>query len=66
MPAHETLADTLPADWYHDAEQFERERRMVFARNWWLVGRADEVARPGDYITADVAGWPVFAVRDRE
>jgi len=66
MPAHETLADTLPADWYHDPEQFQRERRMIFARNWWLIGRREQFAKPGDYVTAEVAGWPVFAVQDRE
>ena len=66
MAAPQILTDTLPAAWYHDADQFERERQMIFARNWWLVGREQQLAQAGDYVTANVTGWPVFVVRDRE
>ena len=66
MAVQETLADTLPAAWYHGDEQFQRERTQIFARTWWLIGRRDQFARTGDYVTANVAGWPVFAVSDRD
>lgn len=61
-----TLIDTLPASWYRDPEVFQRERRHIFARNWHLIGRSEQLAKPGDYVTGDVAGWPVFAVLDRD
>ncbi|MBC6440910.1 MAG: aromatic ring-hydroxylating dioxygenase subunit alpha [Rhodospirillales bacterium] len=60
------LIDTLPAAWYRDPEHFARERRHIFARHWHLIGRAGQLQRAGDYVTGNVAGWPVFAVMDRE
>jgi len=65
--AEETArASTLPAAWYRDPAHWERERRAVFGREWLMVGRADEVPEPGDYLTEDVAGWPIFIIRNRE
>ena len=63
MPAK--LVETLPAAWYCDPEIYEAERRRIFARNWHLIANGGRLARPGSYVTGDVAGWPVFAVRDR-
>ena len=60
------LTDTLPAAWYRDPEVFQKERRHIFARHWHLIGRSEQLAKPGDYVTGNVAGWPVFAVLDRE
>jgi choline monooxygenase len=35
----------------------------VFATSWQAIGRAEQVASPGGFLTADVAGEPVLAVR---
>ncbi|MBC8647429.1 MAG: hypothetical protein H7X85_09720, partial [Thermoanaerobaculia bacterium] len=43
---------TIPASWYVDPEIWELERRSVFSRNWVVVGRADQVAEPGQFLTA--------------
>jgi choline monooxygenase len=60
-------ASTLPASWYGaDKTVWERERSAIFGREWLLIGRAAEVAEPGDYLTDTIAGWPVFVIRDRE
>ncbi len=56
-------ASTLPSEWYLDAEFLRRENDKVFARTWQLVGRADQVAEPGDYFTAQIAGEPLIVVR---
>ena len=56
-------AFTIPGAWYTDPRVFDRERRAVLGRSWQLVGRADQVARPGQYVTADVGGEPVVVVR---
>src|SRR5262249_29205425 len=50
---------TIPSSWYTDTRVAELERRTVFSRSWQPVGRAAEVAKPGQYLTAEVAGEPV-------
>ena len=57
------FAETLPASWYFDPEILKLEKERVFARTWQLVGRADQVASPGDYFTATVADEPIIVVR---
>jgi len=37
--------------------------RMFFSRTWQAVGRTEQVAKPGQYVTASVAGEPVVVVR---
>jgi choline monooxygenase len=60
------LAFGLPADWYHAAEIYEQERRKVFAREWQWIGRESQLKSPGDYVAAEIAGYRVFAIRDRD
>ncbi|MFO0948988.1 MAG: SRPBCC family protein [Planctomycetota bacterium] len=57
-------ARTIPSDWYHSAEIATLERNRVFGNSWQWVGRVDQVARPGMFVTAEVAGEPVAVVRD--
>ena len=57
-------ASTIPADWYLDQRILGLERRTVFARSWQLAGRLDQVARPGQYLSCELAdGEPVVVVR---
>ncbi len=56
-------AKTIPSDWYTDPAATAAEREQVFARSWQYVGRADQVAMPGSYLTADLAGEPVAVIR---
>jgi phenylpropionate dioxygenase-like ring-hydroxylating dioxygenase large terminal subunit len=52
-----------PADYVSDgAYRLEVER--VLMREWVLLGRADEVGRPGDYLSMDFLGEPLVMVRD--
>jgi len=46
---------TIPAPWYVDNRIAALERKTVFSRTWQIVGRADQVGKPGDYLTANVA-----------
>ena len=59
-------ARTPPASWYTDPRILELEQRTVFARNWQIVGRAEQVREPGQYLTFDVAGEPIVVVRSKE
>ena len=57
---------SLPADWYHRPEIFESERHAVFAREWQFVGPAGQLPNPGDYLAAEITGWRIFVIRDRD
>src|SRR5437660_757771 len=41
---------TIPGPWYTDEGVAELERKTVFSRTWQIVGRAEQVAAPGQYI----------------
>ncbi len=59
-------AETVPSSWYFDQDVFELERQTIFDDTWQVVGRADQVAEPGSFFTADVAGEPIVVVRDEQ
>ncbi|HSK05103.1 MAG TPA: aromatic ring-hydroxylating dioxygenase subunit alpha [Kofleriaceae bacterium] len=54
---------TIPGDWYTDPRVEALERRTVWSRTWQVVGRAAQVAEPGQFVTATVGGEPVVVVR---
>src|SRR5277367_711866 len=56
-------AFTIPAPWYFDERLAELERDSVFAGNWQMVGRADQVEKPGEFFTIDVNQEPLVVVR---
>jgi choline monooxygenase len=59
-------AATLPARVYTDPAVLEVENARVFGSSWQLVGRAGQVARPGDFFTGRVAGEEILVARDGE
>src|SRR5439155_7095590 len=60
------VAWTIPAPWYVDERVMELERRTVLAHSWQLVGRVDQLSEPGQYITAEIAGEPIVAIRGND
>jgi phenylpropionate dioxygenase-like ring-hydroxylating dioxygenase large terminal subunit len=56
-------ASTIPASWYLNAEVAELERWTVFSQSWQFVGRVEQVEKPGQYITSEIAGEPILVVR---
>ncbi|HEY6064760.1 MAG TPA: SRPBCC family protein [Thermoanaerobaculia bacterium] len=56
-------AATIPSSCYTDPASAGAERDRIFARTWQMVGREDQVASPGSYFTAEVAGEPLLVVR---
>ena len=57
---------TIPAPWYFDTRIEQLERDNVFAANWQVVGRADQVALPGQFFTIDVNQEPLLIVRGED
>lgn len=59
-------ARTIPGPWYTDERIAELERQTVFSRSWQMVARAEQVAQPGQYVTAEVGGEPIVVVRGQD
>jgi choline monooxygenase len=59
-------ASTLPPHCYASPAWYEREVERVFLREWVMVGRAEQVPRPGDYFRLDYVGEPLVVVRDEQ
>src|SRR5437879_9096536 len=60
------VAFTIPAPWYVDARIAELEKQTVFGQTWQMIGRTDQVEKPGQFVTAEVAGEPIIAVRGND
>jgi choline monooxygenase len=56
-------ARTIPSQWYTDPEVLRTENDRIFRRTWQPAGYASKVAKPGEYITCEVAGEPIAVVR---
>ncbi len=59
-------ASTIPAPWYFDTRIAQLERETVFAGNWQVVGRLDQVKEPGQFFTIDTNGEPLLIVRSED
>ncbi|HEY5739234.1 MAG TPA: aromatic ring-hydroxylating dioxygenase subunit alpha [Gammaproteobacteria bacterium] len=57
---------SLPGAFYTDDEWLQVEREQLFARDWFCVGRIEEVAEPGDYFAFDFIGEPLLIVHGRD
>lgn len=51
---------------YTDPGLAEAERRLIFAAEPIVVGFSTDIARPGDYMSVDVAGIPALVVRGKD
>jgi choline monooxygenase len=59
-------ASTIPAPWYVDRRIAELEAKTVFSNTWQLVGRVEQVEKPGQFITTTIAGEPIVVVRGND
>jgi Rieske 2Fe-2S family protein len=59
-------AITLPGAAYSSTQLFALEQRSLFARQWNCVGRADEVPKPGDFVTRSAAGDSIILLRGQD
>jgi Rieske 2Fe-2S family protein len=58
-------AKTLPQRYFVSPEIFAREREKFFSTQWVLVGHQNQIAKPGDYFVAEVAGESLIILRDK-
>jgi choline monooxygenase len=56
-------ASTIPAPWYVDPRIADLEGQTVFTHSWQVAGRAEQVERPGQFVTATITGEPIVVVR---
>src|SRR5262245_7227303 len=54
---------SLPASWYTDPAILSLEAERIFRRTWQYIGRLEQLARVGDYVTGEAGGVPVVVVR---
>lgn len=69
-----TLRDTTALDddrpeglagiFYTSADFFELEKKHILHNGWHCVGRADQIAKPGDYFTLQLLDDPIVIVRN--
>jgi len=56
-------ACTIPSSWYTDERIFQLEQQTVFSRSWHVAARVDQLTKPGDYVTSEIADEPIVVVR---
>ncbi len=59
-------ARAMPPAVYTSAEVLAAEQARIFARQWICLGRASTLAKPGDYLTDEIAGQPILVLRDKD
>jgi choline monooxygenase len=59
-------ASTIPAPWYVDPRIADLEAKTVFSNTWQLVGRAEQLEKPGQFVTTTIAGEPIVVVRGND
>jgi glycine betaine catabolism A len=60
------LERTLPKRAYVSHEFFSRERERIFYREWFCVGREEQLPGSGDYLHVDIAGESIIIVRAKD
>ncbi len=60
------LERSLPGSSYLSKEVFEQEKEFIFFRDWFCVGREEEIPNAGDFLVRDVLGESVLIVRARD
>jgi Rieske 2Fe-2S family protein len=56
---------SLPKAAYVSDDHFGRERERILHREWFCVGRAEQLPQTGDFLHVDVAGERILVVRTR-
>jgi choline monooxygenase len=63
-PRHQ--ARHLPGEYYSSPSILAAEMDRIFMRNWLCIGREEEIASPGDFMTFSVGAEPIVLVRNAQ
>ena len=59
-------SETLPASVYTSEEIYTREVEQIFNKDWYVVGDATRISKPGDFFTVDYFGKSIIIVRGED
>jgi choline monooxygenase len=59
-------ASTIPSSWYTDERILALEKQTCFSHSWQVAARLDQLAKPGNFVTAEIAGEPIVIVRGHD
>jgi choline monooxygenase len=59
-------ASTIPSPWYFDPRIARLENERVFARNWQVAGRIDQVREKGQFFTAQLGEEPIVVAHGED
>jgi phenylpropionate dioxygenase-like ring-hydroxylating dioxygenase large terminal subunit len=59
-------ARAMPPSLYVEPGVLELELEHIFRAQWLCLGRASAIPEPGDYLTYDIAGQPIFVIRQKD
>lgn len=59
-------ARQMPGDLYVSEDVAAAEKDRIFMRTWLCVGRVEEVAKPGDFLTGTIVGESFVITRDED
>ncbi len=54
---------SLHADAYTEQQWFDTDQQQIIARSWQWLCHGEKLREPGSYVTDEIAGMPVMAVR---
>ena len=57
---------TMPGEYYLSPTVFDEEVEKIALHQWHCVGRAERIAKEGDFFVRTIAGESIIVVRDRE
>ena len=57
----------VPTDIYHDPAIYQKELEAIFKRSWYMIGRAEDIASPGDFLVYELPTFrdSTLVCRDR-
>ncbi|MGE0733255.1 MAG: aromatic ring-hydroxylating dioxygenase subunit alpha [Alphaproteobacteria bacterium] len=59
----ERPTETLPVETYFDPAWLKREEAAIFRRYPSVIAHRAQMPKPGDFVTASIAGTPILAMR---
>ena len=59
-------ASHVPYRLYSDPEILELEKERLFMKDWLLIGRTEQLAKSGDYLTLDIFNESIVVARNGE